>query len=158
MPFSKKMAELRLTMTAEARKVLTDLLRLIAPAAARVSVNRAKIPDADPEVASFWTETLSAQAGEEARLLATAFASAKGDPAIIVLRNEAQSLAFLRALSAVRFALRDLVFADIPDSQLDGAEDLEDESLPSEKRHALACYSCFGLLQQSLIHQLDSEA
>ena len=40
-------------MTAEARNVLTDLLRLIAPAAARVSVNRANIPDTDPEVAAF---------------------------------------------------------------------------------------------------------
>ncbi len=152
------MAELRLTMTAEARNVLTDLLRLIAPAAARVSVNRAQIPDGDKEVASFWTESLSAQAGEEARLLAAAFANAKGEPAVIILKNEAQSLAFLRALSAVRFALRELVFSDIPDDQLERAEDLDDENLPNEKRHALACYSCFGLLQQSLISQIDSEA
>jgi hypothetical protein len=152
------MAELRLTMTAEARNVLTDLLRLIAPAAARVSVNRANIPDADPEVAAFWTETLNAQAAEEARLLATAFAQAKGEPAVILLKNDAQALAFLRALSAVRIALRELVFNDIPDAQLEGAATLDDESLPSEKRHALACYSCFGLLQQSLIQQLEPEA
>ena len=152
------MAELRLTMTAEARNVLTDLLRLIAPAAARVSVNRANIPDADPEVAAFWTETLNAQAAEEARLLATAFAHAKGEPAVILLKNDAQALAFLRALSAVRIALRELVFNDIPDAQLEGAATLDDESLPSEKRHALACYSCFGLLQQSLIQQLEPEA
>ncbi|MEY4034634.1 MAG: hypothetical protein RL492_1828 [Verrucomicrobiota bacterium] len=116
------MAELRLTMTAEARNVLTDLLRLIAPAAARVSVNRAKIPDGDAEVASFWTDTLSSQAAEEARLLATAFANAKGEPAVIVLKNDGQAFAFLRALSAVRIALRELVFADIPDAALEGAE------------------------------------
>lgn len=152
------MPELRLSMTAEARTVLTDLLRLIAPAAARVSVNRAKVPSEDPELAGFWTETLAAQASEEARLLATAFAGAKGDPAVIHLRNEAQAYAFLRALSAVRLALRDLVFADITDAQLEGAEDLDDESLPTEKRHALACYSCFGLLQQSLVIQLCPEA
>ncbi|PAW85335.1 MAG: hypothetical protein B9S29_02150 [Opitutia bacterium Tous-C2FEB] len=152
------MAELRLTMTAEARNVLTDLLRLIAPAAARVSVNRAKIPDGDAEVAAFWTETLSSQAAEEARLLATAFANAKGEPAVILLKNDGQAFAFLRALSAVRIALRELVFADIPDSALESSELLDDESLPTEKRHALACYSCFGLLQQSLIQQLDPEA
>ncbi|MEY4402474.1 MAG: hypothetical protein RIR91_509 [Verrucomicrobiota bacterium] len=152
------MAELRLTMTAEARNVLTDLLRLIAPAAARVSVNRAKIPDGDAEVASYWTDTLSSQAAEEARLLATAFANAKGEPAVILLKNDGQAFAFLRALSAVRIALRELVFADIPDAALEGAELLDDESLPTEKRHALACYSCFGLLQQSLIQQLDPEA
>ncbi len=152
------MSELRLTMTAEARNVLTDLLRLIAPAAARVSVNRAKIPTGDAEVATFWTEALSAQAGEEARLLAVAFASAKSEPAVIVLHNDAQAFAFLRALSAVRIALRELVFNEIPDSQLEGAELVDDESLPTEKRHALACYSCFGLLQQSLIQQLDPEA
>ena len=99
------MAELRLTMTAEARNVLTDLLRLIAPAAARVSVNRAKIPNSDAEVAAFWTETLSSQAAEEARLLATAFANAKGEPAVILLKNDGQAFAFLRALSAVRIAL-----------------------------------------------------
>jgi hypothetical protein len=75
-----------------------------------------------------------------------------------VLRNKAQALAFLRALSAVRFALRDLVFADIPNSQLEDLEDLDDESLPNEKRHALACYSCFGLLQSSLIEQIDNES
>jgi hypothetical protein len=152
------MPELRLSMTTEARTVLTDLLRLIAPAAARVSVNRARVPEADFEVAAFWTETLKAQAEEEARLLAVAFASAKGDPAVIVLRNEAQALAFLRALSAVRMALRDLVFADIPDAEIEAAAELDDETLPTEKRHALACYTCFGLLQQSLVLQLDPEA
>ena len=36
--------------------------------------------------------------------------------------------------------------------------ELDDESLPTEKRHALACYTCFGLLQQSLVLQLDPEA
>lgn len=152
------MPELRLSMTAEARTVLTDLLRLIAPAAARVSVNRARIPDNDAEVAAFWTDTLTAQAAEEARLLATAFANAKGDPAVILLRNEAQACAFLRALSAVRMALRDLVFADIPDAELEAAAELDDEQMPTEKRHALACYTCFGLLQQSLVLQLDPGA
>lgn len=152
------MPELRLSMTKEARTVLTDLLRLIAPAAARVSVNRARVPEGDAEVAAFWTETLTAQAAEEARLLAAAFAQAKGDPAVIVLRNEAQAHAFLRALSAVRLALRDLVFPDITDADLEAAGELDDESLPTEKRHALACYTCFGLLQQSLILQLDPEA
>lgn len=138
--------------------MLTDLLRLIAPAAARVSVNRARVPEGDAEVAAFWTETLTAQAAEEARLLAAAFAQAKGDPAVILLRNEAQAHAFLRALSAVRLALRDLVFPDITDADLEAAAELDDESLPTEKRHALACYTCFGLLQQSLILQLDPEA
>ena len=138
--------------------MLTDLLRLIAPAAARVSVNRARVPEGDAEVASFWTETLTAQAAEEARLLAAAFAQAKGDPAVILLRNEAQAHAFLRALSAVRLALRDLVFPDITDADLEAATELDDETLPTEKRHALACYACFGLLQQSLILQLDPEA
>ena len=56
------MPELRLSMTTEARTVLTDLLRLIAPAAARVSVNRARVPEADGEVAAFWIETLKGQA------------------------------------------------------------------------------------------------
>ena len=153
------MPELRLSMTAEARTVLTDLLKLIAPAAARVSVNRAQIPDNDIEIAGFWTENLTAHATEEARLLANAFAQAKGDPAVIILRDESQSCAFLRALSAVRFALRDLVFADISDARLEDPSDLDDdESLPTEKRHALACYACFGLLQQSLVLQLDPEA
>lgn len=152
------MTELRLSMTAEARTVLTDLLRLIAPAAARVSVNRANIPAADQEVAQFWTETLSGQASEEARLLANAFAGAKGDPAVIHLKNEAQAHAFLRALSAVRLALRELVFNDITDAQLESGEDLDDDALPTEKRHALACYACFGLLQQSLIEQICPEA
>ena len=68
------MAELRLSMTQEARTVLSDLLRLIAPAAARVSVNRANVPNNDEEIAGFWVDTLSAQASEEARLLAVAFA------------------------------------------------------------------------------------
>ena len=75
-----------------------------------------------------------------------------------MLKNDGQAFAFLRALSAVRIALRELVFADVPDAALESSELLDDESLPTEKRHALACYSCFGLLQQSLIHQLDPEA
>ena len=145
-------------MTKEARTVLTDLLRLIAPAAARVTVNRANVPAADEEIAGFWVETLTAQTSEEARLLATAFANAKGEPAVILLKNDGQAFAFLRALSAVRIALRELVFADVPDAALESSELLDDESLPTEKRHALACYSCFGLLQQSLIQQLDPEA
>lgn len=138
--------------------MLSDLLRLIAPAAARVSVNRANVPGNDEEIAGFWVDTLSAQAAEEARLLAVAFAGAKGDPAVIVLKNDGQAHAFLRALSAVRLALRDLVLADITDAQLESGEELDDESLPTEKRHAFACYACFGLLQQSLISQLCPEA
>ena len=51
------MAELRLSMTQEARTVLTDLLRLIAPAAARVSVSRACVP-ADEGIAGFWVEKI----------------------------------------------------------------------------------------------------
>jgi len=152
------MAELRLSMTIEARKVLSDLLRLIAPTSARVSVNRAQIPDSDTDLSSYWTETLSAQATEEARLLAKAFAQAKGDPAIIILNSTEEALSFLRALSAVRLALRDLVFPEITDAQLENSENIDDVSLPSEKRHAIACYSCFGLLQQSLILQIEPEA
>ena len=72
--------------------------------------------------------------------------------------NDGQAHAFLRALSAVRLALRDLVLADITDAQLESGEELDDESLPTEKRHAFACYACFGLLQQSLISQLCPEA
>jgi hypothetical protein len=152
------MTELRLSMTTEARKVLSDLLRLIAPTAARVSVNRARIPDSDQDLSSYWTETLSTQATEEARLLAKAFAGAKGDPAIIILSSKGDAFAFLRALSAVRLALRDLVFPEISDEQLENSENLDDEALPSEKRHAIACYACFGLLQQSLILQIEPEA
>ncbi len=152
------MPEIRLTMTAEARGVLSDLLRLIAPAAARVAVGRAHVPDEDEELAGHWTGALESHAAEEARLLATAFATAKSDPAVILLRNEAQALGFLRAISSVRMALRELVFADIPDSRLETTEDLDDESLPSEKRHAIACYACFGLLQQSLVAQLSPES
>jgi hypothetical protein len=77
---------------------------------------------------------------------------------VVILKNDAQAHAFLRALSAVRLALRDLVFADITDAQLESNDELDDESLPTEKRHALACYACFGLLQQSLITQLCPEA
>ena len=152
------MPEIRLTMTAEARSVLSDLLRLIAPAAARVAVRRAQIPEDDADVTGYWTGALEAHAAEEARLLASAFATAKGDPAVILLRNEAHALGFLRAISSVRLALRELVFDDIPDSRLEASEDLDDESLPAEKRHALACYACFGLLQQSLVSQLSPES
>jgi len=76
------MAELRLTMTKEARTVLTDLLRLIAPAAARVTVNRANVPAADEEIAGFWVETLTAQASEEARLLSVRPSNATPWPAM----------------------------------------------------------------------------
>ncbi len=145
-------------MTTEARKVLADLLRLISPTAARVSVNRARVPEGDPDLATYWTETLTSQANEEARLLARAFAKAQGDPAIIILDDGAEALAFLRALSAVRLALRDLVFPEISDQQLEQVDQLDDSGLPSEKRHAIACYTCFGLLQQSLILQIEPEA
>ncbi|MGA0134832.1 MAG: hypothetical protein ACO3ND_10815 [Opitutales bacterium] len=145
-------------MTREARTVLSDLLRLIAPAASRVAVRRARVPDEDADVASYWTSALEEHASEEARLLASAFAGAQGDPAVIMLRSEAQALAFLRAVSSVRLALRELVFSDIPDSRLEASEELDDESLPSEKRHAIACYACFGLLQQSLVAQLSPES
>ena len=116
------------------------------------------MPADDEAIRDFWVGTLTAQASEEARLLAVSFASARGEPAIIILQNEGQAHAFLRALSAVRLALRDLVFPEVTDDQLASAEDIEDEDLPSEKRHALACYACFGLLQQSLIAQLCPEA
>lgn len=147
-------------MTQEARRILSELLRLAAPAAARAAVNRAKLPEDDAELAAGWAELLGRSAMEECALLAAGISGAKGEPAVMRIPDEASAWAVVRALSAVRLTLRESVFPDIPDSALENEQDLARlaPGIPREQRHALACYDCFGLLQLALLDQLDRPA
>lgn len=144
-------------MTQEARRILSELLRLAAPAAARAAVNRARLPDDDAELAAGWAELLGQGAMEECAMLAAGISGAKGEPAVMRIPDEASAWAVVRALSAVRLTLRESVFPDIPDSALENEQDLARlaPGIPQEQRHALACYDCFGLLQLALLDQLD---
>jgi len=151
------MPKLRLAMTQEARRILAELLRLASPAAARAAVNRARLPEDDPELAAGWAELLGQGAAEECALLADAINRAEGEPAVLRIPDESSAWALVRALSAVRLTLRESVFPDIPDGALENEEDLARlaPNIPQEQRHALACYDCFGLLQLALLDQLD---
>lgn len=153
------MAELRLSMTPEARAVLGDLLRLAAPAAARGAVNRASLPEDDPEIRAAWRTALAESAAAECAFLAAALAGAKGNPAVVTLADDEAGWTMLRALSAVRLTLRETVLAAVPDETLEGAPGATPGTgLTSEEGHALACYDCFGLLQLALLRQLAPEA
>lgn len=153
------MPEIRLAMTPDARRILVDLLRLAAPAAARAVVNRARLPEDDPDLAAGWAELLARGASEECLLLATGIAAARGDPAVMRIADETAGWAVVRALSAVRLTLRESVFPDVPDAALEDEASLTRiaSTIPAEQRHALACYDCFGLLQLALIDQLDRD-
>lgn len=154
------MAEIRLSMTPEARKVLGDLLRLAAPAAARGAVNRARLPEDDREMRESWAATLGQSVSEECAFLAAALAGAKGDPAVVVLPSDEAGWTMLRALSAIRLTLRETVLAPVTDEALEDDTRLARVAagLPSEQRHALACYDCFGLLQFALLRHLAPES
>jgi hypothetical protein len=153
------MPEIRLTMTPEARTVLGDLLRLAAPAAARGAVNRARLPEDDPEIRAAWRSALADSAASECAFLAGALAGAKGNPAVVVLPDDEAAWTMLRALSAVRLTLRETVLAAVPDEALESEEGATSPAgLTSEEGHALACYDCFGLLQFALLRQLDPAA
>lgn len=153
------MPEIRLAMTPEARRILVELLRLAAPAAARAAVNRARLPDDDTDLAAGWAELLANGAAEECALLAAGIGAAEGNPAILRIPDETAGWAIVRALSAVRLTLRESVFPDVPDSALENEAALARlaPTIPPEQRHALACYDCFGLLQMALIDQLDRD-
>jgi hypothetical protein len=144
-------------MTPEARGILIELLRLAGPAASRSAVNRAKVPSDDVEFAKTWVDSLGESAAEECTLLAKSISRAKGNPAVIEIPNEETAWAIVRALSSIRITLRESVFPDVPDSALESEQALAKlaPKIPSEQRHALACYDCFGLLQFALIDQLD---
>ena len=144
-------------MTPEARGILTELLKLAGPAASRAAANRATIPHEDADFTKAWTTVLSESAAEECALLADSILRAKGNPVIIEIPNEETAWAIVRALSSIRITLRESVFPDIPDSALESEQALAKlaPKIPSEQRHALACYDCFGLLQFALIDQLD---
>jgi hypothetical protein len=144
-------------MTPEARGILIELLRLAGPAASRSAVNRAKVPSDDVEFTKTWVDSLGESAAEECTLLAKSISRAKGNPAVIEITNEETAWAIVRALSSIRITLRESVFPDVPDSALESEQALAKlaPKIPSEQRHALACYDCFGLLQFALIDQLD---
>ncbi len=153
------MAEIRLSMTPEARTVLGDLLRLAAPAAARGAVNRARLPEDDPEMRAAWKASLADSAAGECAFLAGALSGAKGNPAVVVLPDDEAAWTMLRALSAVRLTLRETVLAGVPDEALESEDGATPASgLTAEEGHALACYDCFGLLQLALLRQLDPAA
>lgn len=151
------MAELRLAMTQDARRILAELLRLPAPAAARAAVDRARVPDDDADLAAGWAALLGERAAAECAQLADGINGATGEPAVMRIADEAAGWALVRALSAVRLTLRESVFPDVPDSALEREAELARlaPKLPPEQRHALACYDCFGLLQLALLDQLD---
>lgn len=151
------MPEIRLAMTPDARRILSELLRLAAPAAARSAVDRAKVPEDDAALAAGWSQLLAERAHEECALLATRISGATGDPAVVRLPGDGEAWAVVRALSAVRLTLRESVFPDVPDAALEDERALARlaPDLPQEQRHALACYDCFGLLQLALLDQLD---
>lgn len=144
-------------MTPEARRILSELLRLAAPAAARAAVNRAQVPEGDASLAAGWAELLAERTNEECALLAGSISGATGDPAVVRIPDEAAAWGIVRALSAVRLTLRESVFPDVPDAALESEDRLAEVApeLPQEQRHALACYDCFGLLQLALLDQLD---
>lgn len=153
------MAEIRLSMTPEARAVLGDLLKLAAPAAARGAVNRARLPEGDPELRESWRASLAESASGDCAFLAAALAGAKGNPAVVTLPGDEAGWTMLRALSAVRMTLRETVLAGVPDEALEsGSETTPARGLTAEEGHALACYDCFGLLQFALLRQLAPEA
>lgn len=153
------MPEIRLSMTPEARTVLGDLLRLAAPAAARGAVNRARLPDDDPEMRAAWKAALAESAAAECAFLAGALAGAKGNPAVVILPDDEAAWTMLRALSAVRLTLRETVLAGVPDEVLESEDGTTPTTgLTAEEGHALACYDCFGLLQLALLRQLDPAA
>lgn len=152
------MAEIRLSMTPEARAVLGDLLKLAAPAAARGAVNRARLPEGDPELRAAWKSSLADSAASECAFLASALAGARGDPAVVTLPDDEAGWTMLRALSAVRLTLRETILAAVPDAALESwAEATPAAGLTPEEGHALACYDCFGLLQLALLRQLAPE-
>ncbi len=153
------MPEVRLTLTVEAREILGNLLRLAGPAAARSAVGRARVPGDDPELADAWRRGLAEAASGELAILASALASAKGDPAVVILPDEAAGWAVARALTSVRLTLRETVFPAIPDDALENEAQLARlvPRLPAEQRHALACYDCFGLLQLALLARLGGD-
>lgn len=153
------MAELRLTLTTEAREILGNLLRLAGPAAARSAVGRARVPSGDEELADAWRRGLAEAAAGELALLAGALASAKGDPVVVTLPDREAGWAVVRALTSVRLTLRETVFPAIPDAALEDEERLATllPRLPAEQRHALACYDCFGLLQHALLAKLTED-
>ena len=153
------MAEIRLSLTPEARTVLSDLLRLAAPAAARGAVNRAWLPEDDGEMRKAWSAELGAAVSEECAFLSTALAGAKGDPAVILLPSEEAGWTMLRALSAIRLTLRETVLASLADDTLETESGTTSSAgLTTEQGHALACYDCFGLLQFALLRHLAPEA
>lgn len=153
------MPELRLAMTPDARRILSELLRLAAPAAARAAVDRARVPEDDDSLAAGWAQLLAERTSEECALLLTSISGATGDPAVVRIPDEGAAWAIVRSLSAVRLTLRESVFPDVPDAALESEERLAEVApgLPQEQRHALACYDCFGLLQLALLDQLDRE-
>ena len=153
------MAEIRLSMTPEARSVLGDLLRLAAPAAVRGAVNRADLPEEDPDLRAAWQSSLAESVAAECAFLSAALAGAKGNPAVVTLPDDEAGWTMLRALSAVRLTLRETVLAGVPDEALEsGSETTPASGLTGEEGHALACYDCFGLLQFALLRQLAPEA
>lgn len=154
------MAEIRLSMTPEARTVLGDLLRLAAPAAARGAVNRSSLPAGDDEMRAAWSAAIGESVGAECAFLASAIAGAKGNPAVIRLGSEEEGWTMLRALAAIRLTLRETVLASVTDEALEDDRELAEVApgMPAEQRHALACYDCFGLLQFALLRHLEPEA
>jgi hypothetical protein len=106
----------------------------------------------DPELDAIWRSTLREQLREDFEIMLQ-FCEHTGFGAGEMHIREQQAESVLRSASAIRLFLREAVFKDVTDEQLENGLLLM-KSIPEEERFYFACYMFLAGIQELLVAAL----
>jgi len=136
--------------------VVAPLLDFIAPVLKRLEHEAAialPLAEEDEELAEIWCHGLIHTQIDDCRHLMGIFGDDFRDSGLVVI-DIAEVDRVLRAASAIRLKVREVLLTHIPDSALEGA-DFDFESLPEPDKTGFEIYLFFATFQEVIIRHLD---
>jgi len=111
------------------------------------------VVDEDDELAEIWSKGLIHTQTEDCRSLMNLFDERFRESGLVVIEL-AEADRFLRASSAIRLKVRELMLPHVPDEALEGA-DFDFAHLGEPDRTGFALYLFLATLQELIIRHLD---
>ncbi|GEM_PF-646191 len=150
------MVEIHLNLDPESRRTLTESLAEYALGFETGRSSETAPGDLDPDLQDLWRRELEQQLREDAeQLLAYFCAEDLGKGVIRLDADEADAV--MRACSAVRLHIRELVLEGVSDASLESG-DFDVEKLSAKEQRGLQCYIFLAALQSHLVEAIDPDS
>lgn len=144
---------IRLRLSAWMVQLLSAMLeKLSTQLGKRIILPEALLPADDEDLRDAWRQSLLEQLDADLSFLRKTLARLRTNG--IADLNIASIEIFLRSTSAVRLSLKEVLLADLPESDLQ-TEGIYTETLPEEAQPAYACYVLLSNIQGQVIAQIE---